>query len=237
MTSEFIPLLEPSTSDAPTRRRPDGEDTAQRRSTMASASALEEDRKLVARLLQRETAAWSEFVRRYERLIAARISSACKETGTELRADLLDDCGAEVMAVLFHDDMAGLRRFEGRSKLSTWLCVVIRRTTFAVLKRRQREAVTGRQPDSRFDMALVPDDRPPEESGDSEQRARLRACLPQLSADDRRVLTLQFEEKLTYAQIAERMGITENAVGPKLHRAQQRLKKLMERRGKDHREE
>jgi len=41
-------------------------------------------------------------------------------------------------------------------------------------------------------------------------------------------LVYYFDQKLSYAEIGRQLGITENAVGPKLHRAQQRLKKIMQ---------
>ncbi len=187
-----------------------------------------EDRALIRRLLDREPAAWNEFIQRYERLIASRILATCRETNSEAPADLVEDCGAEVMAALFHRKMSGLRQFEGRSKLSTWLATIVRRTTLAVLRKRQRDAAAAVQPDSRFDLQMVPDKRSSQSVEiDAEDRDRLQECLKQLSASDRQILELQFEKNWSYAEIAEELGISVNAVGPKVHRARARLKKLM----------
>ena len=132
------------------------------------------------------------------------------------------------MAALFHRKMSGLRQFEGRSKLSTWLATIVRRTTLAVLRKRQRDAAAAVQPDSRFDLQMVPDKRSSQSVEiDAEDRDRLQECLKQLSASDRQILELQFEKNWSYAEIAEELGISVNAVGPKVHRARARLKKLM----------
>ena len=51
--------------------------------------------------------------------------------------------------------------------------------------------------------------------------------MAQLKQTDRLALVMYFDQKLSYAEIGRALGITENAVGPKLHRAQKRLRKLM----------
>lgn len=191
-----------------------------------------DDRALVARLLTRDADAWSEFVGRFERLIASRVTATCRELGVEPRPELLEECGAELMANLFHADLAGLRRFEGRSKLSTWLSVVTRRTALSVIRRRWRDSDRLPQPDdSAFDLtAIAASSEQAEGQADAEDRERLQSALLRLSESDRRVLELQFEQQLSYAAIGQQLGISENAVGPKLHRAQQRLKKHLRRR-------
>lgn len=187
-----------------------------------------DDRRLVRRLLERDSEAWSEFLGLYRRLIIKRVLSACDEVRSDPHADVVDECCSEIILALFRNDMAGLRRFEGRSRLSTWLAVVARRVAIAYLLRRRRDTRTTRQPDSRFDIALVPDagrDDPSE--NDSEEQARLQLCLQQLSDGDRRVLALSFEQQLSYEEIGAILGISANAVGPKLNRARKRLRKLM----------
>ena len=61
----------------------------------------------------------------------------------------------------------------------------------------------------------------------AEERTQLQACMAQLKQTDRLALVMYFDQKLSYAEIGRALGITENAVGPKLHRAQKRLRKLM----------
>ena len=88
-----------------------------------------------------------------------------------------------------------------------------------------------RPPDSRFDFAAIADSNPQRLSPvDTEECERLQTALQQLSETDRRIIRLQFEQQLSYAAIGRILGISENAVGPKLHRAQSRLKKLMRKR-------
>lgn len=192
-----------------------------------------EERQFILRLLKRDSQSWNEFVSRYEKLIISRILSTCRESGLSPRPDLVEDCAAEVMAALFQGDMQGLRQFQGRSKLSTWLAVIVRRTTFTVLRRQKRDTEKICPNDSQFDIATVPAPFPKDATElPAENRMHLQACMTQLKQTDRQTLVMYFDQKMSYAEIGRALGITENAVGPKLHRAQKRLKKLMKANSK-----
>jgi RNA polymerase sigma-70 factor, ECF subfamily len=68
---------------------------------------------------------------------------------------------------------------------------------------------------------------PPEVAEASELAERLRAALPELPLDQAAVFCLSCLDKLSYREIAERQGLTTNAVGVLLHRARQRLRQLL----------
>lgn len=184
----------------------------------------DEDLVLVRRLLARDESAWREFLQRFRNLILHRIHAAARELGLPIpQTDLAEDVCADVFSSLLSRDMDSLRRFEGRSRLSTWLTVVVRRIAIRSLTRRARQP---RQPDTgEFDRIPWPDSPTPNAAWDSGQR--LEAALTRLSDDDRAVLILFYRQRRSYAEIGEQLGITENAVGPKLHRARSRLKSLM----------
>ena len=53
-------------------------------------------------------------------------------------------------------------------------------------------------------------------------------ALPkQLSKEDREILILRFEQRLSYAEIGDRLGISEGACRSRLHRALQRCKRFL----------
>ncbi len=232
MTSTDFPLIDDSPSDAPTRSSSQERDTGTS-SPGNSDSVPQAEGQFILQLLKRDSHAWSEFVSRYEKLIISRILATCRECGIAPGPDLVEDCGAEVMAALFQGDLNGLRQFQGRSKLSTWLAVIARRTTLNVLSRRRRDKEKIRPNDSQFDIATVPQQTPQAvATHDAEDRSEIRNVMKQLKQSDRRVLVLYFDQNLSYAEIGRTLGISENAVGPKLYRAQQRLKKLMKVRNR-----
>lgn len=56
----------------------------------------------------------------------------------------------------------------------------------------------------------------------------LELALPkQLSKEDREILILRFEQRLSYAEIGDRLGISEGACRSRLHRALQRCKRFL----------
>jgi len=230
MTSTDSPLIDDSPSDAPTRPS-SKEKVTVTHPQKKQVSVFQEEGQFILMLLKRDAHTWREFVSRYEKLIISRILSTCRECGIAPVSELVEDCGAEVMASLFQGDMKSLRQFQGRSQLSTWLAVITRRTTLSILSRQRRDTNKIRPNDSHFDIATVPEKKLRESTDvDAENWSIIEDCMGELKKSDRCILVLFFDQKLSYAEIGRKLGISENAVGPKLHRAQQRLKKLIHTR-------
>jgi RNA polymerase sigma-70 factor (ECF subfamily) len=68
----------------------------------------------------------------------------------------------------------------------------------------------------------------PETIQESEQTERLFAALKKLNDEEKALITLYLEE-LSYRQIAEITGITENNVGVKLNRIKGKIQQLLKR--------
>jgi RNA polymerase sigma-70 factor (ECF subfamily) len=99
--------------------------------------------------------------------------------------------------------------YEARSKFSTWL-YKIALSTALVHFRRRRPAIVY--------MPALPD------VPDQAEENRLLELLAPLDAADKALMTLYLED-LSYAEIAEITGITENNVGVRLNRVRARIKK------------
>ncbi|WP_298869181.1 sigma-70 family RNA polymerase sigma factor [uncultured Gimesia sp.] len=230
MTSTDSPLNDDSPSDVPSRG-PSKEKETGIHSQKSPDAVNQEERQFILLLLKRDAHTWREFVSRYDKLIISRILSTCRECGMVPASELVEDCGAEVMAALFQGNMNGLRQFQGRSKLSTWLAVITRRTTLNYLSRQRRDTDKIQPNDSQFDIATVPQkSRSDSIVIDADDSKNIQNCMNELKKSDRCVLVLYFNQNLSYAEIGQKIGISENAVGPKLHRAQKRLKKIIQSR-------
>ena len=57
------------------------------------------------------------------------------------------------------------------------------------------------------------------------ERADLRAALKQLSSRDRELLEMRYQEDLTQAEIARKLGIPEGTAKVRLHRARDKLRR------------
>jgi RNA polymerase sigma factor (sigma-70 family) len=118
-----------------------------------------------------------------------------------------------------------LPRFRGESSERTFLFRVAHNRAIDYL-RRHRALTTPIDAD-----APLRDARPNPEAGlaQEQQGERLREAIHRLPLPYRQVITLVLEE-MSYADIAQVLGVTETNVGVRLNRARQLLRKLLENR-------
>ena len=187
-----------------------------------------EDYGLVQRLVAGDAVAWKLFVQRFQRLVLARVLVAAREVNQPLvQADAEDLC-AEVFSQLVTGNFAVLRRFEGRSTLSTWLCVVTRRIVLRKLSIARREPSRPVQP-------MPPLDSLPGADGNDplailiggEDRALLATGMAQLGERQRQLACLFYIDGRSYREISEQLQIPMNSIGPTLARIHDKLRAAM----------
>lgn len=116
----------------------------------------------------------------------------------------------------------GLKRYEGKSKLSTWAYRVALNT--ALTYQRNNSKHRNKTPLSESMVAASSSD----EAAEKERRVqRLFDAVRQLEKVDRSVMLLYLEEK-KYDEIAEITGLSASNVGVKISRAKKQLRKLLE---------
>jgi RNA polymerase sigma-70 factor (ECF subfamily) len=152
---------------------------------------------------------------------------------------LADDVVAETFAkVWLHRDAYN----EELSNARTWIYLIAQRTARDHLDRRRRRR---RAEVSAFDAlpprpadggdgpgGLEPEDHaeaPPPAAADGPFRAALvEEALARLGPDDRTILELSHLGGVSYEEIAARLGCTVAAVGPRLTRARERFRRLLD---------
>jgi RNA polymerase sigma-70 factor, ECF subfamily len=174
-------------------------------------------------MLARDDSAWTEFVLRFRSLMISRVVSACQETGLTTNLDVVaGEISAEIYAMLIENEMKVLRSFSGRSRLSTWLAVIVRRQTLRYLTHLRRQPLSIDPEICRDVRAVVS-----EVSRQEQLTVKTNVARTLLSSGDQEVLRLFYDEELPYAEIAVQLGISVNAVGPKLDRARRRLRRAI----------
>jgi RNA polymerase sigma-70 factor (ECF subfamily) len=156
-----------------------------------------------------------------ERVLAAYRSSIGRVVASyAASADERDDLWQEIALAL----LRALPRFRGECSEKSYVLRIAHNCGIRHLWRQKRQAPTPRDPPDR-----APDDRPGAEAvaARQEEGARLRAAITQLPLGLRQALTLALED-LTHKEIAEVLGIKENAVAVRLHRARKALESLLE---------
>jgi RNA polymerase sigma-70 factor, ECF subfamily len=132
-----------------------------------------------------------------------------------------DDIVQEMLLQLWRS----IPSFQGNAKPSTWVYRVALNTSIAwkrtETRRRRRQRLLA-------DTDGLPDDRSDGRNADEDRAAveQLYAAIRRLAAVDRSLLLLHLDG-LSYREMSEILGITENNVGVKLNRIKKQLLELL----------
>ncbi len=182
------------------------------------------DRKLIDRCLGKEPGAWNDFVDRYMGLIYHVIQHAAYARSRTLSSEDVEDIAAEIFLKIVNDEYAVLKKFKGMSSLPTYLTVIARRICVKQLIKRQREEELGH---TNAHRAFTDDGASGEVEAivTAEEVERMLDDLPDREAEVVRMYHLKY---MNYRQIAKKLGIPENSVGPILAKARKRLREAAE---------
>jgi RNA polymerase sigma factor (sigma-70 family) len=162
------------------------------------------DGDLVAGCLAGENQAWEALLERYGRLIDAVIRRY--RLSEDDHADVFQD-----VCVAIWRDLPNVR---DRDRLGPWIVTVAGRHSWDA-RRRLRPRLGEQESDET--LIAVPDSQPgPEElMTRREVRTEVRAALATLSERSRLLLeSLFFEEEVSYADLAQRLQVSQNSIGP-----------------------
>jgi RNA polymerase sigma-70 factor (ECF subfamily) len=172
-----------------------------------------QDVEVVRRVMAGETALFEILMRRYnERLY--RVA----------RAILKDDGEAEdVMQQAYVNAYMHLDQFAGRASFSTWLTKIAVYEALARARRRgAAELHIGVEPGEDTIQERAPD--PEHQAFATELRSLLESAVDALPEHHRVVFTLREIQGLSTAETAECLGISEESVKTRLHRARAQLR-------------
>lgn len=144
-----------------------------------------------------------------------RIRRICRNYSDD--RDTEEDLFQEVMLNLWKS----FDSFRGEASRATWVYRVTLYTCMSVFRNKKK------QQEADYQYAGSADSEP----HDNEERiGRLHAALRQLNEIDRAVVILFLEER-TYEEIGSIVGMSQSNVGARLHRAKQKIKRIMEGHG------
>lgn len=182
---------------------------------MAEDAISDED--LLDRIGRGDEAALRRFYDRYQARVYRYAESRLNDPFAA--ADVLN----EVMLEIWRHGV----RFEGRSKVSTWVLGIARHKLIDHMRRE------GRHAGETFDEATPDEDSPSAADAIAglQEAGRLRHCMARLSDVQREVVHLAFFEGLSYPEIASVAGCPEGTVKTRIFHAKQALKRCLGHRG------
>jgi RNA polymerase sigma-70 factor (ECF subfamily) len=193
---------------------------------VGSARAESDDGSLVARLRAGDDKAFEELVRAY----GGRMLSVARR----LLRD--PDDAQDAVQDAFLSAVRSLEKFEGSSRLSTWLHRIVVNAALMKLRTRRRKPETSIEDllphfleDGHQANPAVAWKLPADQAVERVQLGQLvRRSIDKLPETYRTVLVLRDVEDLDTVETAEFLGIAPNAVKTRLHRARQALRTLLD---------
>jgi RNA polymerase sigma factor (sigma-70 family) len=180
------------------------------------------DEQLLAACLTGDPAAWDSLVDRY----AALIYSIPLKYGFR-EADAADVFQSVCVTLL--EKLATVREPRG---LAAWIITTTSRQCLALAHRqtRERNRTADRQVAADIDTAAAPDLLPEDELLALERQYAVRAAINQLPPRCRGLIEALFSdahEQTSYQQLADRLGVPMNSLGPTRARCLSRLRHLL----------
>ncbi|MEM9556012.1 MAG: sigma-70 family RNA polymerase sigma factor [Acidobacteriota bacterium] len=177
----------------------------------------ENDRALIRAVLGGDPGAAEELARRL-RPLAVGLARGRFGLDAHAAADVWQD----VVVRLWSDDFRALRAWRGEGKLTTYVAVIVSRLCLRQRRTPRREAVAVEAT-----PASTPD--PLQHAEHGERRQAVVAALDGLSARDRLLLTLRYDDEREPREIARLLGLEPGTARKALHDARKRLRKRLRR--------
>jgi RNA polymerase sigma-70 factor (ECF subfamily) len=184
------------------------------------------ERLLIARLLKRDEAAFSEVVRTHGDRV---FNLVLRMVGSRAEAE---DIAQEVFVTVFKS----IETFRSEAKLSTWLLRIAAnhaKNRIKYLARRRGSDLNGNG-----DAGEMADDGKGPTHGHvdapdvlleaAETESLMQQAIAVLDEDQRLLVVLRDVEELSYEEIVEITGLPEGTVKSRLHRARMSLKQMLE---------
>jgi RNA polymerase sigma-70 factor (ECF subfamily) len=176
----------------------------------------DDDRALLARVAGRDRGAFEALYERYFRRLFGFVFKITR------RGDLVEEIVQETLLVVWRD----ATRFDGRSRVSTWI--------LGIAYRRALKVLSGESHRQAREERVASEAPPPAARPEAEARlfARERAdaiwrALAELSPEQRAVVDLTFYEGCSYGEIATVVGCPVNTVKTRMFHARRRLRELL----------
>jgi len=174
---------------------------------------LHEERRLLERLLSGDSRAFSEFYRRYHRLVASCVRKVFIKWSADFTEDEIDDVIGSVFLGFMQNDYKKLRMFDPNRgfRLSTWVGIIATNATVDHIRRNAYPTVSYEDAFQRKELqsSFL---SPAEHLERQEEQRLVAAAMETLTPGDREFLQLVYDLQLPPEEIAARLKLNINTV-------------------------
>lgn len=135
-----------------------------------------------------------------------------------------EDCGQEAMVKIWRS----LDQYRGDCALESWVYRIAANCCMDWLRKQKRDRSVSMEPmkEQGFDPA-DPSPGTEDQVIAADEHRRLREAIAQLPEDQREALVLTQLERVSYEEVAVRLGVSEGTVKSRVNRAKARLKEIL----------
>jgi RNA polymerase sigma factor (sigma-70 family) len=167
---------------------------------------------LMARIARRDLRAFESLYRAYHPRLTRFLMTMTR------RPPLVEEVLNDTMMVVWNRP----ERFNGSSRLSTWIFAIAYRTALGALRRQDQPAE-----DKDADQRPSTEPGPERQLGERQVQAVLLSALDDLSSDHRAVVDLTYFHDMGYREIAEIMDCPVDTVKTRMFHARRHLKRIL----------
>ena len=167
----------------------------------------------------------------YSGLIYWQIHRYLRSRTLSLPQEDMEDLYHSVFQSLLENNCKKLRQFQGRCSLASWIKTITTTTLIDHLRRQRRQVSLDEEDAEGFSLG----DRVADPAGDSEEsllgterQQLLKQALKEISAEDRLLAALIYQQAISVERIADVLKISKEAVYTRKHRLHERLRKSLE---------
>lgn len=191
------------------------------RSAVSLTSLVPSDSEIVSRVRDGELSLFEILMRRYNQLVYRAVRAVVK----------VEDEVEDVMQQAYINAFAHLGQFEGRSRFSTWLTRIALNEAFARRRRMVAEQTASGDPNPELVDSMTSAQPDPERTAYAgELRRLLEAAVDALPETYRVVFTLRDIEGMSTNETGDVLGLGEEAVKTRLHRARAMIREAVTER-------
>jgi RNA polymerase sigma-70 factor (ECF subfamily) len=175
----------------------------------APRSSPRDDAELISRIVEHDLRAFEALYRAYHPRLTRFLINILR------RAHLVEEVLNDTLLVVWRKP----ERYNGRSKVSTWIFAIAYRKALKAL-RRQDEPVEDKDADLRASGEAGPE----QQMGRRQVQAALLSAISELSTEQRAVVDLTYFHEIGYREIAELMDCPVDTVKTRMFHARRHLK-------------
>lgn len=189
---------------------------------MDSSHSQMSDEQLVEAFQAGHLAAYDELVSRWQSKIRGAVWRVLGST----------EDAADITQEAFLRAFRGLKAFKREAKFSSWIYQIALNLCRDSLRRKKGKSyVSLDEPEPQFPALVSKGPSPLELSEGSQLADRVRMAIQKLSEEQREVIILKEYEGLTFAEIAETLGLPTSTVKTRLYRGLVEMKQHLARDG------